>query len=256
MLIKKHDNDACIKFAGVDFAYGNAPVLSDISFTIPAGDYVGVIGPNGGGKTTLLKLLLGILTPNAGKITLFGHSVREAKTHYEIGYVPQNVVQTDLAFPATVAEVVASGRTRRRGLLGVMSAADKVAIANAIELTGVSEFQSARIGELSGGQRQRAFIARALAGEPKILILDEPTVGVDVASVSQFNLVLERLNKSGLTILLVSHDVDAVAAQVKHVLCINKEVVCHVPSRKFDKIDVLRDLYGPNRQPVAHDHTH
>lgn len=250
----KHDNDACIKFEEVDFAYGSAPVLSDVSFTVPAGDYVGVIGPNGGGKTTLLKLLLGILTPDSGKITLFGHSVREAKTHYEIGYVPQNVVQTDLAFPATVAEVVASGRTRRRGFLGTMSREDRKAIAQAIELTDVAEFQHARIGELSGGQRQRAFIARALAGEPKILILDEPTVGVDIASVSQFNRVLEDLNKTGLTILLVSHDVDAVAAQVKHVLCINKEIVCHVATRQFDKAGVLRDLYGAARQPVPHNH--
>ena len=254
MSIKKHDNDACIKFAGVDFAYSSAPVLSDVSFTVPSGDYVGVIGPNGGGKTTLLKLLLGILTPDAGEITLFGHSVREAKAHYEIGYVPQNVVQTDLAFPATVAEVVASGRTRRRGFLGVMSREDRKAIAQAIELTDITEFQNARIGELSGGQRQRAFIARALAGEPKILILDEPTVGVDIASVAQFNRVLDDLNKAGLTILLVSHDVDAVAAQVKHVLCINKEIVCHVATRQFDKAGVLRDLYGPTRQPVPHNH--
>ncbi len=254
MPIKKHDNENCIQFNHVDFAYGTAPVLSDVSFSIPVGDYVGVIGPNGGGKTTLLKLLLGILKPDAGTIQLFGHSVREAKAHYEIGYVPQNVVQTDLAFPATVAEVVASGRTRRRGLLGGMSKSDRTAVEQAIELTGVREFQGARLGELSGGQRQRAFIARALAGEPKILILDEPTVGVDIASVTQFNRVLDELNASGLTILLVSHDVDAVATQVKHVLCINKEVVCHVASRQFDKAGTLRDLYGGARQPVAHDH--
>lgn len=254
MPIKKHDSEACIQFNGVDFAYGSAPVLTDVTFEIPVGDYVGVIGPNGGGKTTLLKLLLGILKPDAGTIQLFGHSVREAKAHYEIGYVPQNVVQTDLAFPATVAEVVASGRTRRRGLLGGMSKADRAAVERAIELTSVREFEGARLGELSGGQRQRAFIARALAGEPKILILDEPTVGVDIASVSQFNRVLDDLNAMGLTILLVSHDVDAVATQVKHVLCINKEVVCHVASRQFDKAGTLRDLYGNTRQPVAHNH--
>jgi len=254
MPIKKHDTKTCIEFKRVNFAYGTAPVLSDVSFSIPSGDYVGVIGPNGGGKTTLLKLLLGILQPDAGTIQLFGHSVREAKSHYEIGYVPQNVVQTDLAFPATVAEVVASGRTRRRGLLGSMSKSDRAAIERAIELTGVREFQGARLGELSGGQRQRAFIARALAGEPKILILDEPTVGVDIASVSQFNRVLDDLNAAGLTILLVSHDVDAVAAQVKHVLCINKEVVCHVASRQFDKTGTLRDLYGSAHQTVAHNH--
>lgn len=252
-----HHDDICIAFSGVSFAYATAPVLSDINFTIPAGDYVGVIGPNGGGKTTLLKLLLGLLEPTTGTITICGHSVAKAKAHYEIGYVPQHVVQADAAFPATVTEVVMSGRTMRRGLFRGVSAADRRAVTNAMEITGVSQFATARLGELSGGQRQRVFIARALASEPMLLILDEPTVGVDMASVSQFNQVLARLNEdTKMTILLVSHDIDAVAAQVKHVLCINRRVVCHVPSREFKKEEMWRDVYGQGMRPVDHPHEH
>lgn len=231
-----HHDDICIAFTDVSFAYATTPVLSHINFTIPAGDYVGVIGPNGGGKTTLLKLLLGLRTPTGGTISVCGHSVAKAKAHYEIGYVPQHVVQTDAAFPATVTEVVMSGRTLRRGLFRPAGTKDWKAVHEAMEITGVNHFATARLGELSGGQRQRVFIARALASEPMLLILDEPTVGVDAASVAQFNHVLTQLNHdTNMTILLVSHDLEAVAAQVKHVLCINRELICHVPAAEFKK---------------------
>lgn len=209
----------------VNFRYNDELVLEDASFSISAGDFVGIIGPNGGGKTTLLKLLLGLLEPTSGEITIFGHSIRKAKEHFEIGYVPQHISHVEFAFPATVEEVVRSGRTARRGIMQSWTAADTAVVEEMLALTGVAEFRHAPIGEISGGQRQRTFVARALAGVPKILILDEPTVGVDTASIQNFNALLSRLNhEQRMTIIMVSHDIDAVTAQTKHVFNVNKRV--------------------------------
>lgn len=237
------------------FSYNGQVVLEDLSFVIQSGDYVGIIGPNGGGKTTLLKLLLGLLIPNSGVISIFGHGVKEAKAHFEIGYVPQNISQSDMNFPATVEEIVRSGRVVRRGVLGALTIGDKQAIEEIMEMTNISSFRHELIGNLSGGQRQRVFMARALAVQPKILILDEPTVGVDAAAREHFEKFLAKLHKEhGLTILLVSHDVDVVAKQVEHIICLNKRLVCHLPSSKFDKRMYLKDVYGGEGKTVDHKH--
>lgn len=218
--------DICIEAKHVFFRYGDAVVLEDISFAIPAGDFVGVIGPNGGGKTTLLKIILGLLEPTSGEITIYGHSVAKAKEHFEVGYVPQHISHVEFAFPATVEEVVKSGRTARRGIMQTWTPADAAVVEEMLAFTGVAEFRHALIGELSGGQRQRVFIARALAGLPKILILDEPTVGVDAASIRQFNTLLGQLHRQEkMTIIMVSHDVDAVTQHAQRVLTVNRRII-------------------------------
>lgn len=247
----KH-SDICIELNDVSFNYGDLPVLESITTSISEGDFVGIIGPNGGGKTTLLKIILGLLEPKSGEVKIFGHSVREAKEHYEIGYVPQHIAQVNYSFPTTVFEVVRSGLTRRRGILRPFQKSDDARAKEIMEMIGIGNLSARPLDALSGGQRQRVFIARALAGSPRLLILDEPTVGVDSASENQLDELLTKLNKEqGMTIILVSHDVDAVLAQVKHILCVNRSLVCHTASHHFDKNQYWHDIYGKH-QPVQH----
>lgn len=244
-----------IELKDVGFSYANNPVLEHVSFQILDGDYVGIIGPNGGGKTTVLSIILGLLQPQSGTVRIFGHTLEEAKEHYEIGYVPQKVMEGNFSFPATVKEVVESGRTSRQKFLQSFTAEDKKAIQTALEMTGVDAFQDKRIEDLSGGQKQLVFIARALAREPRILILDEPTVGVDARAQERFYSFLSELNKKfGMTILMVSHDIDVMVAEAKQVLCLNRTLVCHVPSKKFDKEEYVESLYGGKAKPLHHHH--
>ena len=250
----EHGN-ICISLQNIGFAYTNAPVLDSVSAEIPVGDFVGVIGPNGGGKTTLLKLILGLAEPTTGKVEIFGHSAAEAKAHFEIGYVPQHIAQVDFSFPATVYEVVLSGRTRRCGLWRSFCQDDKQAAIEMMDMVGIAELANRPLDQLSGGQRQRVFIARALAGEPKLLILDEPTVGVDSVAEDRLDRLLTKLNKEKrMTIIMVSHDVDAVVSQVQHVLYVSKTLMCHVPAHHFHKEKYLHDVYGHHTQGVEHHH--
>lgn len=198
-----------------------------MSFTIDEGEYAGIIGPNGSGKTTLLKLLLGILQPTSGTIRILGRDASEANARIKVGYVPQRITQLDFSFPATVEEVVMSGRTSQKQLFQWSSDADRRACAEAMERTNILHLHNRRIGELSGGERQRAFIARALATEPSILILDEPTVGIDAASQAAFYEFLKELNGAGMTIIFVSHDTHALMHEVKCVLCLQEGELCH-----------------------------
>lgn len=230
-------------------------MLEHLSFQIPQGAYVGIIGPNGGGKTTVLKLILGLLQPNAGNISIFGHDVRTAKKHFEMGYVPQKMSGLEKNFPATVQEIIASGRTARRGVFSWKTAHDFEIITRSMEQTNVAHLKHRLIGTLSGGERQRVFIARALAREPKILILDEPTIGVDLQAQDAFYTLLNALNKKfDITILLVSHDIDVISEQVETILCLNKALMCQLPSRSFNKQEYVEQFYGKTAKPVEHEH--
>lgn len=239
----------------LSFKYNHTPVLQNITFSVKQGEYLGIIGPNGGGKTTLLKLILGLLKPTNGKISIFGQHIENFKDRSQIGYVPQRSSQADYHFPATVEEIVKSGRTAKMGILKRFQISDYGAVAKAMEITGVTKYKNSLIGDLSGGERQRVFIARALACEPKILILDEPTVAVDIGSQQKFYKFLADLNKKmHLTILFVSHDLDVVAKEVTSVLCVNKVLVCHGPTREFLKDETLEKLYGKKVKYVHHEH--
>ena len=255
MSLNHIDCENCIQVIDVNFRYGENIILEDINFKVDCGDYVGIIGPNGSGKTTLLKIILGLLLPSTGSVKVFGHEVRELPNKYEIGYVPQRVTQADWHFPATVKEVVESGRVARIGTLKYFVKKDQQAISQAMAITDITKYQDRLIGNLSGGERQRVFIARALAGEPKILILDEPTVGVDLESQQRFYTLLCELNKKhDITILLVSHDIDVVAQEVKTVLFLNKKIIAHGSPKDLLKDGHLEKLYSNQMKFIVHKH--
>lgn len=244
----------CIEVKELSLSYNGNAVLEDISFAVEEGEYLGVIGPNGGGKTTLFKIILGLLKPDKGEVRIYGEPQGSFRRRHLIGYVPQRA-GSDVFFPATVEEVVRSGRTARRGLLRLFSREDAVAVATAMETTDVARLRGKLIGHLSGGERQRVFIARALASEPSLLILDEPDVGVDVTSQEKFYTFIEDLNRrAGITVMLISHDIDVVATQAKSVLCLNRRLVCHGLPKHFINEQYMQELYGKQVKFILHGH--
>ncbi len=245
-----------IELDNVSFSYGTIPVLENISFKVKKGEYLGIIGPNGGGKTTLIKIILGLLNPRSGTVKIFGIDHHSFEQKYRIGYVPQRSMQDIKEFPATVFEVVRSGRIPRLGLFHPFGKKDLEAVERAMKIAGIDWYRDMLIGNLSGGERQRVFIARALASEPDILVLDEPTVGVDIAAQKTFYEFLATLNhEHSLTIIFVSHDVDVVTREATMVLCINHNMVCHGLPRDLLSEGVLKKLYeeGGTRR-VEHEH--
>jgi zinc transport system ATP-binding protein len=247
-----------IEFKGVGFSYGANHVLENVSFVVNAGDYIGVIGPNGGGKTTLLNLILGLLKPSEGEIKVFGKKIMDLKKERaRIGYVPQRLSQLDANFPGTVEEIVASGRTPANGLFHIFSKQDKAAVERAIAIAQVGDLISKLVGDLSGGERQRVMIARALVGDPKALILDEPTTGVDITAQEQFYHFLGELNhRHNLTIVFVSHDIDIIANEVHQLLLLNKRVVSFGAAKDLINKRYLEELYGGHIDFTFHPHHH
>ncbi len=245
-----------IELNNVSFAYNaNEKVLEDITFSIHKGDYLGIIGPNGGGKTTLLKIMLGLLKPTSGSVKLFGQEISSFKDWSKIGYVPQKVTNFDVNFPSTVYEVVAMGRYAKRGLLRFPNNEDKQAVKKALEQVEMEKFKGRQIGDLSGGQQQRVFIARALAQNPEVIFLDEPTVGIDVKAQEQFYKLLSKLNRElNLTLILVSHEVDIVAKVATEVCCINRELVCYCTPEELAKEGTLSKIYGRDIKYILHTH--
>jgi len=209
---------------GVSFAYHRDPVVDDVSLEIPAGQFVALVGPNGSGKSTLLRLLLGLRAPDRGRARLFGEDPRHLKSRWRVGYVPQRaVLPADL--PATVAEVVGTGRIARRGWWRPTGRADRTAAVDALAVVALADLQRARVGELSGGQQQRVLIAKALAGDPELLVLDEPVAGVDADSQARFRDSLVHLVERGGTVLLVSHELGAVADDLDRVIVMRNRIV-------------------------------
>lgn len=205
------------------FAYDRMPVLKEVSFTLPQGDFMAIIGPNGGGKTTLLKLMLGILEPINGSIRILGEPPRSARK--KLGYVPQNT-DINLTFPISVLELALMGRLSRSSFGRRYSHEDKEKAAALLKKVGMWDYRSLPVGNLSGGQRQRIFIARALATEPAILFLDEPTAGVDREFETGLYEILDELNKK-VTVVVITHDVGVVSRYVKSVACVNHTLIFH-----------------------------
>ncbi len=216
-----------ISLKKVSFLYDRTLVLDNVSFDIEKGAFIGVIGPNGGGKTTLLKLILGFLKPSSGDIYYFDQHQNQNKRIKSISYVPQSL-QFDKQFPISVLELVLEGRLFNLPWYGKFSKADKTAALQALDLVGLPDFQHRAFGTLSGGQAQRVLIARALASEPEVLILDEPTASVDSESEAEIYRILKKL-QGKVTIIMVTHNLQAAIELVNQVICVKQTVTLFSP---------------------------
>lgn len=238
----------CFKASGQE-------IISDVNIQIHQGDYTAIIGPNGGGKTTLIRLILGLNKKSSGDILLFGQKRKKFKSWHDIAYVPQNVSHVDRNFPATVKEIVRMGRSVLKKGWERFNEEDERIIDEAMERLDVKHLSDKLIGELSGGQRQRVMIARALASNPKLLILDEPNTGVDVVSQKRFYALLKELNeKDGLTILFITHDLGVIADDIKNVICINQKLLACTNPHEILSCSTMSELYGVDAHVMHHHH--
>lgn len=227
----------------VSASYGAHTVLQDVTFRVMENDFIGVIGPNGGGKTTLLKIILGLLKPLRGTIT-FNRELLESKS---IGYLPQ-ISTGDASYPVTVTDVVLSGLMIRKGIISRMTSSDRMKALAVLDELGLSEMKNVNLNELSGGQMQRVFLGRAIIGDPPLLLLDEPGNFVDSGFESDFYEKLKALN-GRMAILMVSHDVGTISAHIKSFACVNRTLHYHA-SPEITNDELLS--YGCPIQLVTH----
>ncbi|GGM35890.1 zinc ABC transporter ATP-binding protein [Paraliobacillus quinghaiensis] len=246
-----------VSMENVSFAYDNKHALKDINLQIPTGAFLGLVGPNGGGKTTLIKLLLGLEKPQQGTIKIFDKNIKDFKQWNKIGFVSQKANSFNRGFPATVKEVVSTGLAAKVGYFHFFTKQHKQKIENAIEMVGMKDYINRNIGDLSGGQQQRIFIARSLVSDPSLLILDEPTVGIDTENVQKFYGLLHRLNEeNNITLLLVSHDIGTMTNHANGIACLNKSLHFHGDTSAFSNLTEkeLSKFYGHDLNVVTHQH--
>ena len=239
------DATPAVQAEDVTFSYNGNPVLEHVNVVIHQRDFVMIVGPNGGGKTTLLRLILGLLRPTRGHVRVFGQPPEQVR--HRIGYMPQHA-QVDPSFPVTVMDVTLMGRLRGRHF-GPFRRQDKQAAREALRLVEIADLEDRPFSDLSGGQRQRTLIARALASEPDLLLLDEPTASLDMAIEQELYDLLKRLNER-LTIVMVSHDLGFVSQVVKTVVCVKGQCAIHPTSELTG--DKISAIYGDVRM-VRHD---
>ena len=234
-----------VEIKNVDFAYNGEKILRNISLTINQNDFIAMIGPNGGGKTTLLKLMLGLLNPDKGDIRILGRSTQKASSF--IGYVPQDV-HLNQTFPITAIDIVLMGKLDPKKRWAKKSASNRQEAMSALDRLEMATHAEKKIGELSGGQRQRVFIARALVTQPKLLLLDEPTASIDTKGQADFFKLLKELNTE-IAILVVSHDLLVVSRYVKSVACVNREL--HYHNQAEITGDMLESMYPCTDEEVC-----
>ncbi len=244
---------SAVDVENVTFSYGQTVAVEEVTFQIEEGTFLGLIGPNGSGKTTLLHMMVGLKQPDSGEIRLFGEPVEQFEAGERIGYVSQRSTDRSSSMPVSVREAVLMGRFPHVGH-SRPGPEDHRIVEEALERVDISGLADRSIGNLSGGQRQRAFIARALASEADLLALDEPTVGVDADSRTEFYDLLDELNQQGITIILIEHDVDILTEHVDSVACLNRELYHHGDTVSFLESDAIADAYGSTGKILAHDH--
>ena len=235
-----------LRLENISVSYGPHIVLQDINLTVEEHDFLGIIGPNGGGKSTLLKVILGLVKPYSGLVRVLGDAPEKSRSL--IGYVPQTS-NYDRDFPVSVQDVVMMGRYGRAGLFRYYNAKDRAVVLQALQEVGMLEHASTQIGQLSGGQQQRVLIARALAAEPRLLLLDEPTASIDTAMQTELYELLERLKKQ-MTVIMISHDIGAVSVFVDKIACLNQRLFYH-GSREISP-EILEATYKCPVQLIAH----
>jgi zinc transport system ATP-binding protein len=242
-------DEPIISLCGVSFSYGGVPVLENVCLDVGRRESVCVVGPNGGGKTTLVKLILGLLKPDKGEIRVLGRSPWQARLN--VGYMPQHVLY-DPQFPVTVMDIVLMGRLGRSGIRGVFGwpdREDRLAAQEAIAQVNMAEYSRRPFASLSGGERQRVLVARAICIRPELLLLDEPTSNVDTLGGSLLWDLLQNLQKR-MTILMVTHDLGFVSNLVEKVICVNRRVVVHPTTHVTG--EVISDIYGSHVSMVRH----
>ena len=228
----------------LSFSYDKTPALTNVSFEVGAGDYLCVLGENGTGKSTLVKLILGLLTPTSGQVVYNGIK------NTEIGYLPQTTV-TDPNFPASVGEVVLQGRCNKLGRRFFYSSEDRKRVAENMDLLGITEIKDKNFADLSGGQRQRVLLARALTSTDKLLLLDEPVSGLDPIVTDEMYEIIRRLNKEkNITVIMISHDTKKVAEYATHILHLKKEVLYFGKTEEYEKTELFHEFLGG----CGHDH--
>ncbi len=242
---------AIIDMRGISAGYDGRPVLTGIDLKVEPGEFVGIVGPSGSGKTTLMKVMLGVVPLYAGEAVVDGQSV-SGRRRPSVGYVPQ-LETIDWNFPVTVEEVVLMGRSMQSGIWPWPRRKDRVDMMEILERLGISQFRKQHIRNLSGGQQQRAFLARALIRNPRLLILDEPTSGVDIKTRDDILHLIVDLNREGVTVLLSTHELNAVAAHLPRVICINKRVIADGRPAEVFTTRNLRETYGGDMVVVHQD---
>jgi zinc transport system ATP-binding protein len=249
-------NQPIIEVTDLAIERSNAQVIEHATFTINRGDYVGIVGPNGGGKTTLLLALLNIIPYTQGTIRFFNQDITTFNQWDRIAYVSQDATNFDPQFPLTVEELVSLGRLNRATIGRRLHQTDRDAVDEALRFMGIADLAHNRIGELSGGQKQRVFVAKALVRHPEILFLDEPIAGIDASMLESFYKKLSDLNaQKGITILLVSHDLTAVFCRMSKVICVNRVVNIEDITKDTDPNKLLKKAYGEHFHFVFHEHT-
>lgn len=244
------ENNIVVELKDIYFSYTNVSVLENITITIKEKDFLSIIGPNGGGKTTILKVILGLLEPNKGTVCVFNTSAKKARKH--VGYLPQHI-SFDFDFPISVQEVVLMGRLGKRGIGRKYTKTDISTCMQALEKVGMQKYKDNELGRLSGGQRQRVFIARALSTEPRLLLLDEPVSSVDTQWQQAFYELLHDLNKK-ITIVLVTHDISVVSTYIDKIACLNKKLYYH--GSKKEGMHKISEMYECPVQLITHTPAH
>jgi len=233
----------------LSFRYGKHSVIENVSFDLFKGDYLGVVGPNGSGKTTLLKLCLGLIKKDSGTIKLFDKDLENLKERTKLAYISQKSNSFNMGFPATVEEVIKGSLLS----IGYNKKDANEMMGRALNEIGIENIRHKRIGDLSGGQQQKAFIAKAIASNPEVIFLDEPTVGIDQKSQDYFYETMGRLNKEGVTLFMVSHDISAVTTYSNRVICIGENTFhIHEKNEISDIETSLKKIYGKNMGFVTH----
>lgn len=239
-----------VEINNISFAYGKNKVLDDVSCYIKEGDYTGIIGPNGSAKSTVMKLMLGLLKPDNGDIKLFGRDIKKFKDYENIGYISQNVRDFNKMFPATVEEIVSLNSSG-----SIFKKEDSKKVKNALDIVDMYDFKDRKIGNLSGGQKQRVFIARAIVNNPKILFMDEPLVGVDVESQDRFYKLMDKLNREhNMTLVMVSHDIDIISREANRLICLDKGNLYSHNSEECDCVEKVKEIYGDSMNILLKEH--
>jgi len=241
------DDAAIVEIRDLSFAYNGAPVFEKVNLTVRGRDFLSIVGPNAGGKTTLLKLMLGLITPQQGTVRVLGLPPKKACSR--VGYMPQSAA-LDLHFPVSVLDVVMMGHLGKGRQWGFYGKSEKTKASEALKLLEIENVRDRPFSDLSGGQRQRVLIARALVVEPELLILDEPTSNVDMAAERELFEVLSELNTK-IPIIVVTHDIGFVSNYVHTVACVNRKVVVHPTSEITG--EMISEIYGSEVRMVRHD---